>query len=118
MDNYRPISILPILSKLVERAVQEQFLNFLEENNLLSKFQFGYRQKRSTELAATLFVDNIRKDVDEGKLAEAIFIDLSKAFDTIGHSIILSKLPLYGVKGIVLVYRLSFYSSTSSCIWK
>ena len=67
-DNYRPISILPVLSKIIERAVHRQVMGFLEVDKLLSKFQFGFRPKLSTELAATLLFDEIRQHVDEGKL--------------------------------------------------
>ena len=85
-DNYRPISILPVLSKVIEKLVQRQLMEFLDKNKLLSKFQFGFRPRLSTELAATLLLDEIRKNVDQGKLVGATFIDLSKAFDTISHS--------------------------------
>ena len=67
VDNYRPISILPVVSKILENIVHEQLSHYLEENFLLSSSQFGYRSKRSTELAATLLLDNIRKEVDKGR---------------------------------------------------
>ena len=78
--------------------VQRQLMEFLDKNKLLSKFQFGFRPRLSTELAATLLLDEIRKSVDQGKLEGATFIDLSKAFDTISHSNLLQKLPKYGIK--------------------
>ncbi|XP_057299458.1 uncharacterized protein LOC130630077 [Hydractinia symbiolongicarpus] len=100
--NYRPISVLPIVSKILERAVHHQLIDYLESNNLLSRNQFGYRRKRSTEMATTLLTDNIRKEVDSGNLVGAIFVDLSKAFDTLSHGLLLSKLCSYGIKGIAL----------------
>ena len=103
-ENYRPISILPVLSKILERAVHQQLMEFLEEQQLLTKYQFGYRTNRSTNLAATLFVDNIRKEVDSGNMVGAVFIDLSKAFNTLGHSTLLAKLPAYGFDGNELLW--------------
>lgn len=96
-ENYRPISVLPVLSKLLEKSVHSQLLDFLETNKLLNDTQFGYREKRSTQLATTLFVDAIRQAAEDGKLVGAVFLDLRKAFDTISHDVILKKLRDYGV---------------------
>ena len=98
-DNYRPISILPVFSKVFEKLVHRQLLKFLEDNILISTCQFGFRLKMSTEYAAILLLDNIRKSVDEGNLVGAVFIDLSKAFDTISYSKLLQKLCLHGIEG-------------------
>ena len=84
---------------MIEKIVHKQFMNFLDENKLLSTWQFGFREKMSTELAATLLLDDVRKNVDKGKLVGAVFIDLSKAFDTISHSKVLTKLPSNGIDG-------------------
>ena len=96
-DNHRPISVLPSLSKISEKCVYHQLMNYLEQHNLLSKCQFGYRRKRSTEHAIALFPDQIRKAMDKGQMTGAIFVDLSKAFDTISHASIIKKLPSYGL---------------------
>ena len=97
LDNYRPISVLPICAKILERCVHSQLMDHLETHKLFSKHQFGFRSKRSTEVAATLFIDSIRRSADEGMMTGAIFIDLSKAFDTLSHSQIISNLSRYGV---------------------
>ena len=96
-ENYRPISILPVISKIYEKCVHKQLMDYLESNHLLAPNQYGYRSKRSTELATAYFCDSIRRSMDDGKLTGAIFVDLSKAFDTIGHSTIINKLPSFGI---------------------
>ena len=102
LDNYRPISVLPILSKLLEKFVHKQLIDHLEKNCMLFSFQFGFRSKRSTELAVTLLTDHIRKEAGKGSLTGAIFVDLSKAFDTVSHSSLLNKLPSFGIHGTEL----------------
>ena len=97
MQNYRPISVLPTLSKILEKAVHSQLITYLEENHLLNRSQFGFRSKRSTDLAVAYLVDSIRKEVDCGKLTGAVYVDLSKAFDTVSHAVILERLPSYGI---------------------
>ena len=94
IDNYRPISILPTLSKILEKIVYKQLMAHLERHSLLFEYQFGFRPNRSTELAVTdlAVTDLIRKEADNGKATGAVFIDLSKAVDTISHSVLLSKL--------------------------
>ena len=104
VENFRPISILPILSKLLERTVHDQLYSFLEDNKLLSECQFGFRKRRSTKLAATLLCDSVRRGFENGLLVGCLFLDLSKAFDTMGHSLIIEKLLLHGVSGPELAW--------------
>ena len=99
MDNYRPISILPAISKILEREVYDQLSAYLENNNLITSSQFGFSRRYNAELAVTLFTYKIRLAIDQGKLTGAVFIDLQKAFDTVEHSVLLSKLPFFGVTG-------------------
>ena len=105
---YRPISILPFLSKINERLFHQQLMKFLDENRLLSDFQFGFRPKISTELAATLFLDNVRKNVNQGYMVGATFNDLSKAFDTVSHSRLVAKLHSYGLNGTELEWYTNY----------
>ena len=116
-ENFRPISILPIFSKILEKAAHSQLSQFLEENNLLTECQFGYRQNRSTKLASTLLFDNIRSLIDNGKLVGAIYIDLTKAFDTIGHGVLLSKLQEYGIKGTALEWITNYLFNREESVY-
>ena len=104
LDNYRPISILPVLSKVFERVVHQQLYTYLEENNLLSKNQFRFRTSSSTQHAVTKFSDSIRQNMDKGLMTGAIFIDLRKAFDTVDHASLLSKLTIYGIRNEELMW--------------
>ena len=96
-NNFRPISIQPTVSKLLERFVQRQFMAFLEENSLLSPAQFGFRRKHSTVTSLVKVTDEWMKAIDEGKYTGAVFIDLKKAFDCVNHDLLLCKLRNIGV---------------------
>ena len=87
MDNYRPISVLPVVSKILERAVQIQLLQHLDKSSQLSPFQCGFRKNHSTQDAVTYFTDCIRKGIDEGCVTAAVFVDFRKAFDSVNHQL-------------------------------
>ena len=97
LSNYRPIALLPSLSKIFEYVLLEQLTNYFVENNLLSPHQYGFRAKHSTELAALNIVDNLTYKLDSGLIPINIYLDLSKAFDTLLHDILLDKMSYYGV---------------------
>ena len=97
MDTSRPISILPVISKIAEKVVYHQLFGYLNANNLLSSCQSGFRKNFSTETAVTFFVDEICRNMDNGLLTGAVFIDLKKAFDTIDHHFLVNKLQRYGI---------------------
>ena len=96
-DNYRPISILNIISKVFERVVFDQLSDYLEDNHLLTDFQYGFRRKRSTRDAVTILTDHIKHNMDKSKVTGALYMDLRKAFDTVNHSCLLHKLPYNGI---------------------
>ena len=87
VNNYRPISVLPLVSKIMERAIQVQFLAFLTEHDLLSDFQSGFRKKHSTETAVVYLTDYILEQMDRQMITGAVFIDLKKAFDLVDHAV-------------------------------
>ena len=115
--NYRPISILPVMSKILEKVIYDQLKNYLEENNLLSNQQFGYRAGRSTEIAATLFLDDIRREIESGKMVGAVFMDLSRAFDTISHATLMDKLRSYGLNGLEHSWFNNYISQRTQAVY-
>ena len=82
----------------MEREVHRQLYEFLDDTELITKHQFGFQKKKWTELAATALLDQVRLAVDNGNIVGPCFIDLQKAFDTISHNELISKLELYSVR--------------------
>jgi hypothetical protein len=100
VSNYRPISLLSNISKIIERIVRNRLYIFLESNDLIYDFQFGFRNGHSTNHALIMMLKKIQESIDQGHYACSVFIDLQKAFDTVNHKILLNKLPRYGVRGM------------------
>ena len=101
-SNYRPISVLPCLSKVLERLVfNRSITEFIGNNNLLNEKQFGFRVTNSTCMAIMQLVDKIHNAVEQNKTTLGIYLDLSKSFDTIDHNILLHKLEYDGFRGVV-----------------
>ena len=96
-ENYRPISILPSISKVFERIIYNQIYEYFSISKLFYNSQYGFRSNHSTEHAAMELIDRIILDMEKKKSPINIFIDLSKAFDTINHNILLAKLEYYGI---------------------
>ena len=100
VSNYRPISLLPTMSKIIERVMHSQLYAFLNENNLITEQQYGFRSNHSTELATLKLTDTIMYELDNSHIPCAIFLDLSKAFDTLNYKILLHKLKYYGLGNV------------------
>ena len=115
-DNYRPISVLTCFAKLLEKIMYKRLINFVEKNNILSEHQYGFRKNRSTELAITEFIDKITKAIDKGQYTIGIFLDLSKAFDTINHTILIKKLEYYGIRGIALKWFQNYLTNRKQIV--
>ena len=99
LENYRPVSTLPIFGKIFEKVIYSRLYSFFVSKGTLHDKQFGFRKKHSTSHALNYSIHSIRKAISEGRHVLGIFIDLSKAFDTIDHNILLQKLESYGVRG-------------------
>lgn len=98
-SNYRPISHLSNLSKIFEKVIYIRIINFLDKYNILNKHQFGFRKNHSTKYALLTTISQIQNLLDTGPTSIALFIDFQKAFDTVNHEILLSKLHHYGIRG-------------------
>ena len=99
VNNYRPISTLQFLSKVIENLIHARITNFFERYNLFLKNQFGFLKKRSTNDAVLEFTEFCYSALNEKKLTATVLLDFSKAFDTIDHNILVKKLECYGIRG-------------------
>lgn len=102
INNYRPISVLPALSKILEKILNNRLIKYLTKFNIISQSQFGFRQGISTEDAVISLTTILTKQLDVGKKCLAVFLDLKKAFDTVSFSILVRKLEQIGIRGIQL----------------
>ena len=114
--NYRPISILPIFSKILERIIYNRLLTYLDKMHILSSNRYGFRKNYSTYMALIELIDSLSHSIDNNEYTIGIFVDLSKAFDTVDHKILISKLNHYGIRGTPLMWFKDYLSDRKQTV--
>ena len=102
VPNYRPISVLSFFSKIFEKIMYNNVVNFRDKNDTFYKYQFGFRKSHLTQHAIITLVDKITLSLDSEDLIIGVFLDFKKAFDTVNHHILFKKLFCYGIRGCIL----------------
>jgi len=115
-SNYRPISILPVMSKVMEMVVNEQLREYLEVNQLLCPTQYGFRKNRSTVDVLSVLSQSWQNALNSGKEVIAITLDISKAFDRVWHAGLIAKLPSFGIGGRLLNFVSDFLSGRTQSV--
>ena len=119
IDNYRPISLLPTISRIFETAIYSQLYEYIEHHHIINDYQYGFRKSHPTVYTATELIDRLTYKLDNNKIPFNIYIDLSKAFDTLNHSILLSKLHYYGIRNTALTLLKSYFTNRNQyCDYK
>lgn len=117
MDNYRPISILPVVSKILEKWVAKLLIQHLNKSNdLFHPMQFGFRAQHSTETANCLFLEKVKGYLERSSYVGAVFVDLKRAFDTVNHEVLLSKLAYFNLSEQALNWIKSYLSCRKQCV--
>ena len=111
LGSYRPIFVLPAVSKVYERLVCNRIFKFIDDHNILYNHQFGFKKNHSTYLAINALVTKFHESAESSEFMLGLFIDLSRAFDTISHKILLDKLYKYGIRGIALEWVRDYLSN-------
>lgn len=115
-SNYRPISLLSVFSKLLEKVVKKRIINFFSCTGFFSELQFGFREKLSTEDALLKFFDYLMEGLNNNLKCAGLFVDITKAFDTVNHDLLLEKLRRCGLRGVPLSWFKSYLLNRRQCI--
>ena len=116
VSNYRPISLIPLFSKIFEKLMHKRIMDFLVKQNILSKKQYGFQKNKSTEHAILDLQSKIIDAFEKKERSCCIFLDFAKAFDTVNHSILIKKLNYYGIRGETLNWLQSYLSNRKQCV--
>ena len=116
ISNYRPISVLPCFSKMLERIMYNYLYNYLTTEKILYPKQFGFQRGHSTEHAIVKLANQIYESFERNQCILGVFIDLSRAFDTISHSVLIKKLRMYGIRGVNLTWFCSYLANRKQYI--
>ena len=116
LTSYRPISLLSCFTKILEKIVYHRVIKFLDKNSVLSPYQFGFRPGCSTVHAMIDIITNCNGNINQQLVSSILFLDLSKAFHTVDHKILLSKLEHYGMRGVVKNFFTSHLSNRKQCV--
>ena len=111
--NYRPVSLLMTISKILEKIIYNRVFKFLTKYNILYDSQYGFRSKHSCEDAILELIGRVLQSKNDDKYCAGIFLDLSKAFDTLDHHLLLQKMEKYGIRGLTLDWFKSYLSNRS-----
>lgn len=115
--NYKPISILPVVSKVAEKWVAKQLISHLNNSHFsLHPMQFGFRAHHSTETANCFFLEQLKLMMDKGGTVGAVFLDLQKAFDTVNHKVLIAKLSTFNFSHNALKWTESYLNNRTQCV--
>jgi len=116
IQNYRPISLISVFAKLLEKLMFNRLIPFIYENRILTENQNGFRKGRCIETAVQSFIEKIQETLDKGLFSIGIFLDLTKAYDTLNHEVLLEKLSIYGIRGITNLWFESYLTNRRQCV--
>ena len=116
VNNYRPVSVLPVFSKIHEKVVYKRLHGYIVLHNILYENQFGFREKHSSYMALITRIDHLSEALERGEAVIGLLLDFSKAFHTVDHEILLVKLHHYGIRGVMLDWLRDYLSNRTQCV--